>query len=400
MGQAAKPIKDELGLTNTEIGYVLMAFTVAYGLFEVPTGRLGDRFGSRNVLTRIVVWWSVFTALTGASTGLAMLLVVRFLFGVGEAGAYPNVARVLSRWIPLAERGRVQGALLAAAQVGAVLAPALAAQLIAAIGWRWAFAVFGSLGVVWAVGFWLWFRDDPAAHPGVNTAELADIRSGMAPPVKDPGPVPWRAVLWNRGVLMLSLVTVCGAFNTYFYYSWFPTYLKEARGLGETDAGWFASFVQVGSTLGLVAGGLFSDRITRFSADPIRSRRFLGVAAFLTATGFLIVGARCDKPTWLAVFFALSSGSMLVYLPNWWSVAIPQGGRHVGTVFGLMNGIGAIGAIASQWSVGAFADWQKSRGLSGREQWDPLYSVYAAVLVSGAVAWLLYRMRPLPEPAD
>src|SRR3954465_11567702 len=112
MSQAVVPIQKELGLSNTQVSAVMMAFTLAYGLFEIPTGRLGDRFGSRSVLTRIVVWWSVFTALTGACTGLYTLLAVRFLFGAGEAGAFPNAIRAIARWYPVRERGRVQGVML------------------------------------------------------------------------------------------------------------------------------------------------------------------------------------------------------------------------------------------------------------------------------------------------
>ena len=146
MSQAVVPIQRELGLSNTEISYVMMAFTLAYGLFEIPTGRMGDRFGSRTVLTRIVLWWSVFTALTGACSGLITLLIVRFLFGVGEAGAFPNAIRVIARWYPLRERGRIQGVMLASAQFGAVLAPVGAAWLIETLGWRWTFGSTSSSG--------------------------------------------------------------------------------------------------------------------------------------------------------------------------------------------------------------------------------------------------------------
>ena len=163
-----------------------MAFSLAYGLCEIPTGRMGDRFGSRTVLTRIVVWWSIFTGLTGACSGLLTLVIVRFLFGAGEAGAFPNAARVIARWYPVHERGRVQGVMLAAAQFGAVLAPVGAAQLIEHLGWRWSFGVFGLLGVAWAVGFWWWFRDDPAEHSAVNAAELAVIHAGLPPRTLEP----------------------------------------------------------------------------------------------------------------------------------------------------------------------------------------------------------------------
>jgi MFS family permease len=158
---AIDSIQSDLNISNTQTSYFLMAFTLAYGLFEIPTGRWGDRLGARRVLTRISLWWSAFTALTGACTGLWSLVTVRFLFGAGEAGAFPNMARVMSRWFPDHERGRAQGVLLAASQVGGALAPFLAAVLIQAIGWRLTFVAFGSVGAVWAAGFYLWFRDDP-----------------------------------------------------------------------------------------------------------------------------------------------------------------------------------------------------------------------------------------------
>src|SRR5262245_38450792 len=154
MGQAVVPIQNELGLTNSEISYVTMAFTLAYGLFAIPVGRWGDKAGPRLVLTSIVVAWSIFTALTGAATGLLALLLVRFLFGAAEAGAFPSVARVMSRWYPVGERGRVQGVMLAFAQIGAVVAPVVAAYTIQAAGWRWMFLTFGTVGFAWAVGFW------------------------------------------------------------------------------------------------------------------------------------------------------------------------------------------------------------------------------------------------------
>src|SRR5438270_6864956 len=171
MSAALDSIQTDLALTNTQGGYVLMAFTLAYGLFEVPTGRWGDRIGGRRVLTRIALWWSAFTALTGACTGLWTLVAVRFLFGAGEAGALPNVARVLSRWFPDEERGRAQGLLLAASSIGGALAPFLATLMVQSIGWRATFAAFGGVGAVWAAGLWGWLRGGPASHRAVDPAE-------------------------------------------------------------------------------------------------------------------------------------------------------------------------------------------------------------------------------------
>jgi MFS family permease len=397
LAQAVVPMQAELNLSKTEVSAVMMAFTLAYGLFEIPTGRLGDRFGSRRVLTRIVIWWSVFTALTGAATGVVTLVGVRFLFGAGEAGAFPNAARVISRWFPVAERGRVQGVMLTAAQLGGVAAPVAAAAVIELAGWRWAFAVFGLVGVVWAVGFYVWFRDDPADHPGVNAGELAVIRAGGAAPPADPGPVPWGAVLTNRGILVLGTIMVIGAFYTYLSYSWLPTYLRSARGLSNMEAGQLASLVLAGSAGGVFLGGLLADRITARSADPTASRRRLAVGCYLTAAACLFAGVRADDPTAAAGLMAAAMLAMHLTLPNWWSVAIPQCGRHVGALFGLMNGMGVAGALLSQGFVGVYVDWREGHGYTGRDQWDPLFDLYVGVLVCGAVAWASYRPHPLPD---
>lgn len=397
MSQAVVPIQRELDLSNTDMSYVMMAFTLAYGLFEIPSGRMGDRFGSRTVLTRIVIWWSVFTALTGACIGFVSLLVARFLFGVGEAGAFPNAIRVIARWFPLRERGRVQGVMLAAAQFGAVLAPVGAAWLIETFGWRWSFSVFGLLGVAWAVGFWRWFRDDPADHPGVNAAELALIHDDRPPQTLEPGSVPWRAVLTNRGVLALCLIMVFGAFYTYFFYSWFPKYLSAARGVDNMNAGMIASVVLAGSAVGMLVGGWLADWISKRSARPVDARRQLGVGCFLTAAGCMFMGARCDDPAALSAWWGASFCAMHVTLPNWWSVAVPQCGRHIGAVSGLMNGAGVIGAMASQWFVGAFTDARAKAGLTGRAQWDAMFDVYVVALVLAAAAWWSYRHQPF-EP--
>jgi len=394
MAQAARPIADALGLTNRQLGYVHMAFTLAYGLFEVPTGRLGDRFGSRAVLTRIVIWWSVFTALTGAAWGLGALLVIRFLFGAGEAGAYPNAARVMSRWFPAAERGRVQGIMLTTAQLGAVAAPTLAAYLIHAAGWRWAFVAFGAVGVLWAAGFWWWFRDDPAEHPSVNAGELEVIRSGAAAPPRHAGPIPWAAVVRNPGIGLLGLAIVCSSFNSYLYYSWFSTYLQDGRKLENVEAGWLSSLVLGGAAVGVLAGGVIADVILR-SGSVVWGRRLLGVSAYLVAAGCLFLAVRTESPAALATLAALSSLCVQLTLPTWWSAAIEQSGRHVGALFGLLNMMGTAGALASQGFVGAFADWRAGLGYTGREQWDPMFDVYVGVLLLGAATWMLYRKRPL-----
>ncbi|MBX9585484.1 MAG: MFS transporter [Gemmataceae bacterium] len=400
MGQAVVPIQQDLGLSNSRMSLALMAFTLAYGLFAVPAGRWGDRRGPRAVLAALVLAWSLFTGLTGAAAGLVALVVVRFLFGAAEAGALPNAAKVVARWFPAGERGRVQGVMLAAAQLGAVAAPAASAYLIEAAGWRWVFPAYGLLGVAWAVGFWLWFRDDPTAHRGVNDAELRLIRAGAdtGPAAADPGPVPWAAVAGNRGVAVLSLIMVLGAFYTYFFYSWFQKYLSAARGVDNVEAGLLTSLVMAGSAAGMLGGGWLADRLSRWAADPVAARRGVGVVCYLVAAGCLFLGVRSDDPAATAALWGLSFCAMHVTLPNWWVLAIPQAGRHTGALTGLMNGLGVLGALGSQGFVGWYTDRQEAvHGLTGRAAWDPLFDVYVGVLLAGAVAWWLYRFTPLPD---
>jgi MFS family permease len=388
MSAAIDSIQADLKLSNTEGSYVLMAFTLAYGLFEVPTGRWGDRIGGRRVLTRISLWWSAFTALTGACTGLWTLVGVRFLFGAGEAGAFPNVARVLSRWFPDEERGRAQGVLLAASSAGGAVAPFLAAVMIQEIGWRWTFVAFGVLGAMWAAGFWCWFRDDPARHPAVNPAERALIgKRATSDDVH--AAVPWAAVARNPSIRSLGMIMALSSFNSYIYFSWFPKYLKEARHVAATEAGLMASTVLALAALGTLVGGLAVDRVAHRGGAAVW--RLLGGGAFFAAAASL-GGALGMRDPWAAVSLAaLSCFAAQSTVPLWWSCAIGVSGRHVGALFGLMNTLGVFGALCSQYLVGALADWLGARGFSGREQWDPIFFIDLGVLVCAGLIWSSFR---------
>jgi MFS family permease len=385
MGQAVGPIQDELGLSNTQMGMVLMAFTLAYGLFEVPTGRWGDRFGSRAVLTRIVIWWSAFTALTGVCTGVGTLLAVRFLFGAGEAGAYPNVARVIARWFPPRERGRVQGLFMASSLVGGMAAPVLAGYLIGVWGWRRMFGAFGVIGLAWAAAFATWFREDPAAHPAVNAAERALI--GAAPPPPSHAHVPWRAALTNRNIWLLGTIISCGAATSYLYYSWYPKYLQAARDVGPIESGWLVALVLAGGVAGMMGGGILGDRFIRRSADGGRARRRLGTGAFVVAASLLLASTASDSPLTSTMLAASSCLAMACQQSAWWSSASEIGGRNLGALFGLLNMMGMPGAMASQFFFGAWADWRQAQGFTGRAQWDTGLFAYAGLLLLGAVCW-------------
>ncbi len=382
IAQAAKPIQDELHISNTRWGWVLAAFTLAYSVCELPAGRLGDRHGARGVLTRIVVWWSAFTALTGAVGGFASLLATRFLFGAGEAGAYPNAARVISRWFAAGDRGRVQGVMLAASLLGGAVAPSLAQVCINALGWRRTFVVFGAAGVLWAWAFWRWFRETPGEHPSVNRLERDIIGSPGAGTTRDP--IPWRRIFQSTNLLLLVSILACSSFTSYIFFGWFPKYLQEGRGVGADPSSWMASVLLAAGAVGMLAGGRLHDMLHRRGARPARC----GLPLLLFAAVALAASTRIEDAWTATLVIALGYLAMNHMMPVWWITTIEVTGRHVGSVFGLLNGAaGLLGAVTSLVLFGRFADWRKAQGFTGRDQFDPFFLIAAGVLCVAALCW-------------
>jgi MFS family permease len=167
----APEISRDLGLSKLQMSFVFSAFAVAYAGFEVVTAWWGEKIGARRVLTRIVLWWSAFTIATAGAWNYTVLLIVRFFFGAGEAGAWPSAALAFSRWTPQRERGRMQGVFFAAAHASGGLTPLIVAALLMFTNWRGVFLICGSVGFIWAFAWYRWFRDEPRDHPGVNIAE-------------------------------------------------------------------------------------------------------------------------------------------------------------------------------------------------------------------------------------
>ena len=229
--QVQDEIQYDLGITDAQFSWVFSAFALAYALFEVPTGWLGDRLGSRKVLIRIVLCWLVFTALTGLVWGFISLLIVRFLFGLGEAGAYPNMARGARNWFPFNERGRAQGMIWTFGRWGGAIAPALIVALaepfvwLGLPGWRGAFILLGLMGLLWVWGFAKWYRDMPRQHPAVNNAELAWIE-GQKPVSDKTAPLSWSAILTSPTLWSLSFMYFCSNAGWSFFITYVTKYLK------------------------------------------------------------------------------------------------------------------------------------------------------------------------------
>ena len=397
IGQAAPLIQKDLKLSNWDWSIVLNAFALAYALFEIPAGRWGDRFGSRGVLTRIVVWWSIFTAMTGAAGGFVMLVAIRFLFGAGEAGALPNAARVLREWFPDSSRGRAQGLVGASMLLGGAAAPWVSQRLIDQMGWRWTFVIFAMCGVVWSIAFYVWFRDNPAEHPGTNEAERRLIgegrktgrRSPSGPTGRSPGNRSRRRPISGCSASSSPCPRGCtscsrrGIRNT----------SNPRVGLDPGLSSQLASMVLGAGACATIFGGWFSDWLVRRTGNHRWGRTTQAVVGYGIASLGLTLSVWTDSTRMASFCVAVAAFGVQLSTPAWWACATQISGRHVGALFGLMNMFGSVGRIAANSSIGAFTDWREQLGYSGRAQWDPAFYGFVAVALVGVVLWSLVDPR-------
>jgi MFS family permease len=381
---AAPSIRDELGLTAIQMGWVFSAFTFAYAFFEVPSGWLGDTIGPRKVLTRIVLWWSAFTMATGIAWSFASLITCRFLFGVGEAGAFPNTSRSFSQWFPVRERGRAHGIIFMGTRLGGALAPPVAVALIGVVGWRASFWIFGVFGVFWAYAWWKWFRDDPTQHPSVNALELEIIREGGATVHKHT--MQWRFLLnWNL-FFICSMYFAVG-YGLYFYLTWLPTYLREARAFSAAMAGLLAGLVLFMGAVTSLLGGFWTDRWVKKYGLKI-GRCGVGAIA-LPASGLLLAGAALTSHALAAaLLIALAAGAADLCMSAAWAMCLDIGRDSAGTVTGCMNTFanigGAIGPLVMGYSVQWFGSWS-----------IPLLVTSGVYILGGVFALLVNPAKPL-----
>jgi ACS family glucarate transporter-like MFS transporter len=367
---AAPFIMDELQLSVLQMSIVFSAFTLAYSLFEIPSGWLGDVKGSRRVLTRIVLWWSAFTMLTGAARGYVSLLAIRFLFGAGEAGAFPNIARTFSTWFPRHECGRANGLMFLGTRVGGMLSTPVALLLIVA---------FGAIGVIWAAAWFRWYRDRPEEHPSITPEEVQWIRGDRNLEPAQPVPTPWGALIRSRNLYAICAMYFAFGYGLYFYFTWLPTFLIKVLGFSVFAGGLFAALPFVLAGLADVAGGWITDRLSRTYGLRV-GRCYLGFAAFLTCAG-LVFGSTLDVPAVAkAVLLALALASADLALSACWAVPIDVAPSHAGVMTGAMNTLGNLGGLFGPLVMGLAVDrWQS---------WTIPFYVTAVIYASGALAWL------------
>lgn len=351
INSAGPEMQRALGLSNSQWGMVLAAFLATYGLFEVPGGWLGDRYGPRTVLTRIVVWWSGFTALTGVVTRYWQLLVVRALFGAGEAGAYPNASCVVSRWFPPHQRARAQGIVFLAGRLGGALSPFLVLPLVTNWGWRSVFYVFSLLGVFWAIWWWRFFRNSPAEHPDTNEPEIALI--GAPPNVRPRIPVGRLLKSWNFWAILGVYHFFCYASNWYLF--WTANYLSSQKGWESSELAAYTALPFFLAALANWTSGSLSDRLVE-RIGLVWGRRAVGMTGVGMAGVLILLSLAVEDRVAASVILALGFAASDMMLPVAWAVCVDVGREASGTVSGAMNTAGQAGAVIMSIGYGALID--------------------------------------------
>jgi sugar phosphate permease len=382
---AAPFIAKEFGFSQTAIGIVFSVFLWAYALGQIPAGWFADRFGPKLTLVIIVPLWSLMTAMTSIAAGIISLSTIRFVFGLAEAGAFPAATRGMQLWFPPSERGIVHGVSHSFSRFAIAIVPFLAVSIIAALGWRWIFYLFGAVGVLWSLAFYWLYRDLPENHPKVNSFELADIRgadSPLAPSIisqKRPK-APWGTIFRSPNMWYIAAGYGCFHYGTYFYVTWFPSYLLEYRHLSLKAMGALAPLPLVAGMIGDLLGGSLTDRIYRKTGKLKFARRVVAAPAMLASGVCLLPAALThDAVTAIACLTASLFFLELVISPAW-AVPMDVGGQFSGTVSGIMNMSGALAASVSPIIFGFLVQ---------RGRWVTPFVISAGVMLAGALIWAL-----------
>lgn len=383
---AGPVMQDELGLTQSDWGWVVGLFTLSYALFEIPTGAMGDRLGPRVTLSRIVLWWSAFTALTGAVSNFWVLLTTRFFFGAGEAGAYPNASTTISRWFPKAQRARASSVVWAASRLGGAISPFLVIPIQKAYGWRVSFFLFGCLGIIWVAVWYWWFRDSPAQKDGTSAAEVAEMAGDSAPGDAAHHSLPWAAALRSKNYWMILSMYHTYCWGSYFYLSWLHTFLVKGRGMSQDEMKSLSALPFLVGFCGNLFGGFTSDFLCRRFGFKI-GRRVVG-ATGLALSGVCMLATSYTSDRFVSVgLLALGYGFMDCMLPVSWAICLDVGKRYAGALSGSMNMAGQLGSFCSSVAFGYMVDYFHNYDL-------PLKMFSGFLFVS---AYLFTRIDPTQE---
>ncbi len=383
---AGPELRRNFNLSQTELGFVFSIFSLSYFLGQTPWGILADRHGSRGLVAFAIAGWSLFTALTATAWSYISLLVIRFVFGALEAAFSPSIAAAFGRWIPVPERATAFGAFLGGGRLGGALTPPIAGYLLLHYGWRMPFLVFGAFGLLWSALWFAWYRNTPAEHPSVTPEERAVIAANAT--AASAGPVPWASLLRSRRLWCLLSAAFGSTFMWQFYITWFPTYLREHRGMSLTESSYFASLPLLLGVGANWAGGVLTDWIGR-RTNARKARTIVGFISLSSGALLMSAGVWCSQAALAALLMGCAAGAVDLYLGAAWSSATDIGGTSGGAVAGLMNAASNCAGFASPALMGFV--------LQQSNNWNAVLYLSVATTLCAAVLWLFVNPATLPD---
>jgi ACS family glucarate transporter-like MFS transporter len=377
---AKEDITRDLNFDMTDFGWVMAMFTLGYALFQTPSGKLADSRGPRTIITTIVALWSVLTALTGAAWNFVSMMVIRFLFGAGEAGAFPSLAKVVFNWFPVRERGIVQGINFSGSRLGAAFALPLVAWMLTRMGWRWTFVIFGCFGLLFSILWYLLFRNKPEQSKAISAGEKEYIlTTRQQPSSSTKASLSFGRIISSRNMWMNMVQYICSNFTFYFTLTWMYPYLKERFALGGIEAGFYAMAPLVGGAVGNWFSGILVDAIYRRGNLKL-SRRLPAIIGFIMAGFGIIMMSMSNSPQVSIIFLTIAIFGADMTLSPSWSFCIDIGKENAGAVSGTMNMAGNLGAFVTIIAFPYLLGWTGSH--------ETFFYVCAILSVTAIIMWL------------
>lgn len=393
IAQAAPFISDELRLTPIRIGYILGAFNWSYTLFEIPSGWFGDRTGAKSALTRIVIFWSAFTAATAWAWSFVSLFVIRFLFGAGEAGCFPNLAKTFKAWLSLSEQVRAQAVMWMSARLGGAFAPYFVFLMFRYVSWRSAFVILAAVGVAWSIFFFRWYSDNPQSRDGASSEERA-LRRVSRKNRDRVARVPWKQLLTSKALWLLSIQYFCLGYGWQFYVTWLPTYLIRARQLPLRTASLLAGLPLLVGAFACAISGIIYPRLIRAAGTSQRAWCIMAYVGFCGAALFLLASVWLRSAIGAVLCMALASFSNDLTLPGSWAAVMEVGGTCAGTTSACMNMMSSVSGSLEAILTGYIIQWTNGN-------WHIAIYTFVAVYICGLLCWLplgSLLMSPVEQP--
>ncbi|HDS7756041.1 TPA: MFS transporter, partial [Escherichia coli] len=376
-------IKDELGLSNTELGVIFSAFAYTYAVFQIIGGWFVDRLGSRRMIIFCGIIWVIATMATGFVGGFISLFLARLLLGVGEGAALPSQARAITYWFKPQQRGFVQGVTHSFSRLGNAITPPIIVALVAFWSWRGAFISLAIVTFIWLISWIISYKDDPRDHSGMTEEELEGVPIFEKKDLKVKAePTPWRALIKRMGPTMG--VYFCYGWTSWLFFTWLPTFFMHGRGMDLKSSALFTAGVFLSGVVGNTVGGVISDKVLKMTGNLVAARRNVILFSFISVLFLLVPVINTDSLLIMTICLSVAFFCLELTIGPIWAVPMDITPKYVGIASGLMNAGSAVAGIISPIVFGIIIDKTGNWSL-------PFYGSVALLIIG---IFLTFFMRP------